>query len=62
MGQNTAVVHKNGEAEVSKLGVGGVAPAAQQSKINDPTDLPSCITAITAILDVLEAFGLSASA
>lgn len=44
----------------SGLGVFGTAPpATQPAKINDPTDLASCITAITAIIDVLEGAGLS---
>jgi len=36
-------------------------PSSQPTKISDPTDLGSCITAITAIIDVLEGAGLSAT-
>jgi hypothetical protein len=44
------------------LGVWGVAPpGSQPAKISDPTDLPSAITAITAIIDVLEGAGLSSA-
>tara|TARA_Y100001938_G_C7791817_1_gene282901 strand:- start:94 stop:387 length:294 start_codon:yes stop_codon:yes gene_type:complete len=38
---------------------GEAAPGAKASKINDPTDLASCITACEAIIDVLELYGLS---
>jgi hypothetical protein len=45
------------------LGVFGVTPpGAQPTKISDPTDLASAITAISAVIDVLEGAGLSASA
>ena len=43
------------------IGFFGVAPVAQQSKITDPTDEASNVVAITAIIDVLEAYGLTAS-
>ena len=36
-------------------------PGAQPSKIADPTDLASSIVAITAVIDALEAFGLSST-
>lgn len=49
-----------------KLSVYGVTPVVQQSKINDPsgqaTDLDAeARTAINAILDAIEAFGITAS-
>ena len=40
---------------------GATPPGSQPTKISDPTDLPSCITAITAIIDILEGAGLSAA-
>ncbi len=41
----------------------GIAPpASQPAKITDPTDLASALTAIAAIIDVLEGAGLSAAA
>lgn len=62
--QTTVEVVKNGVAEINKLAVGGVTPAAQQSKISDPagggTQDDEARTAINAIIDVLEAFGLTA--
>lgn len=36
----------------------GVTPVARQAHITDPTDLPTCITAITSILSSLENYGL----
>ena len=44
------------------LGCWGVAPpGSQPAKINDPTDLASCITAIASIINVLEGAGLSST-
>lgn len=40
---------------------GGTPPATQPSKISDPTDLASALTAVASIIDVLEGAGLSAA-
>jgi len=40
---------------------GVTPPGSQPAKISDPTDLASCVTAITAIIDVLEGAGLSST-
>lgn len=52
-----------GKAAISAgLGVWGVAPpTSQPAKINDPSDLSSALTAIAAVIDVLEGAGLSAA-
>ena len=54
-------------ASVSVAASGAIAafgaslPGSQPVKINDPTDLATSIVAISAVIDVLEACGLSAS-
>ena len=40
---------------------GVTAPGSQPSKISDPTDLASALTAIAALIDVIEGAGLAAS-
>ena len=49
----------NKELRTEKFGI-SLTPVAQQSTIADPTDLATCITAITAIIDRLQAFGMIA--
>jgi len=42
------------------FGALGAVPAVQQARIDDPGDLPECITAIGDIIDVLQVFGFVA--
>jgi hypothetical protein len=46
----------------NKIGFHGATPSVQSAFIADPTDLATCITAITSILTVLKSKGLIASA
>jgi len=43
------------------MGLFGVTPVAQQAHIGNPTDLGTCITAVTAINALLETFGFKAT-
>jgi hypothetical protein len=45
----------------AKIGFFGTTAAGQQAHVADPTDLATSITAISAIIDILEAYGLSAT-
>jgi hypothetical protein len=40
---------------------GVVPPGTQPSKVSDPTDLPSALTTIAALIDIIEGAGLAAS-
>lgn len=51
-----------GANAAEKVSFFGVTPAAQQAKIADATDAATVITRVNAVIDVLEAFGLTASA
>lgn len=51
-----------GSQSSAKIGFFGATPVVQQSKIADATDAATAITQCNAIIDVLEAFGLTASA
>lgn len=44
-----------------KVGFCGATPKVQAEHIDYPADLPSCITAITSIIDLLEDIGLTAT-
>lgn len=60
---NRVTVASTLEVEIGQgLAVWGVTPpASQPAKINDPTDLTSCITSITAIIDALEGAGVTSA-
>jgi hypothetical protein len=49
-----------GTATTELLGFYGVTPVDQPATVTDPTDLPTCITAISAIIDRLQELGLVA--
>ena len=58
----TAAITNASSVTVSgSIGVHGATPPAQPGAIADPTDEPTLITAVTAVLSALEAYGLIAS-
>ena len=57
---STGAIAANSVTSTIGIGMHGeAAPAAKSPKVVDPTDLPSAITAIEDIIDVLELYGLS---
>lgn len=50
-----------GQSAASKISLYGKTPVVQPSKIADATDAATAITKINAVIDALEALGITAS-
>jgi hypothetical protein len=58
---NREVMRFDADGTEAKIGFFGSAAVGKQAHVSDPTDLATSITAISAIIDILEAYGLSAT-